>query len=272
MFFLQEGQLKTVDENMQYANSTKTKIGAFQDVYPFTTEMISGYFDSLQLEGTNILTVGSSLDQALNALVYDVKHITVYDINANTADFYKLKKDLIMKNSRHQLYNAVCNNDQIPMISDVPTRKEVIRMNPYLQTDENYQKVQERLQENNITFVLGDIFKMDQVLTNEKFDRIIFSNILQYIDFFAKGQDSYSFLAEHFEQWDKHLNEEGIMQLLYLYSVRPENIRKPNHSLAIYNLKKVAETLSGVPLDIEFIPGCEYNGTDAVVTYTKKKR
>ena len=40
----------------------------FKSVYPFTTEEIAGYFPLLELEEKKVFTVGSSSDQAFNAL------------------------------------------------------------------------------------------------------------------------------------------------------------------------------------------------------------
>jgi len=45
------------------------KRDSFDYIYPFTTEAIGGYFNKLNLGGARVLTVGSSLDQAFNALL-----------------------------------------------------------------------------------------------------------------------------------------------------------------------------------------------------------
>lgn len=46
---------------------------AYQEIYPFTTENIQGYMKNLDMEGKTVLTVGSSLDQAYNALALGAK-------------------------------------------------------------------------------------------------------------------------------------------------------------------------------------------------------
>ena len=69
----------------------------FQEVYPFTTEMISGYFKDLDFKDKKVMTLGSSSDQAFNALLLGAKKIVVYDINENTARYGKLKRDVIIK-------------------------------------------------------------------------------------------------------------------------------------------------------------------------------
>ncbi len=63
----------------------------FQKLYPFTTENISGYIDYFHLEGKSLLTVGSSGDQAINAILKGCTDITVADINPYTRYYYYLK-------------------------------------------------------------------------------------------------------------------------------------------------------------------------------------
>ena len=70
-------------------------ISKFQQVYPFATEMVSSYLELLDLDGKTVFTVGSSLDQAFNALVLGAKEITVFDVNKNTEEFYKRKREII---------------------------------------------------------------------------------------------------------------------------------------------------------------------------------
>ena len=86
----------------------------FKSVYPFTTEEIAGYFPLLELEGKKVFTVGSSSDQAFNALLLGAKDITVYDINEDTARFGKIKRDIIINcPSRRKMYNKVLKKKNI---------------------------------------------------------------------------------------------------------------------------------------------------------------
>lgn len=96
----------------------KNKI--FDNVYPFTTEEIASYFPILELKGKSVLTVGSSSDQAFNALLLGAKNITVYDINENATRFGKLKKDIIINTqSRKQMYDKVLRIKEVPLSQDV---------------------------------------------------------------------------------------------------------------------------------------------------------
>ena len=67
-------------------------MSCFEDkVYPFTTEEISGYFKYLNLKDKSVLTVGSSGDQAFNAIYYGARKVTLFDINPTTEKFVREK-------------------------------------------------------------------------------------------------------------------------------------------------------------------------------------
>lgn len=63
----------------------------FDCIYPFTTENISGYIDSFHLNDKKLLTVGSSGDQAINAILNGCKDVTVLDVNKYVQYYYFLK-------------------------------------------------------------------------------------------------------------------------------------------------------------------------------------
>jgi len=282
-------------EILQYINLTKLKKviiyslnkrgnfmekNGFMDIYPFATENVNGYLERMDMKDKSILTVGSSLDQTFNAINLGVKKITVFDISPNNFEFFKIKKDIILSTDRKDLYKILTNEKelkkhlnittQFSISKDILTEKQVYSTNNYLANDEEYQLLRSKLVEANVEFVTGDIFKMDEVLNDEKYDRIIFSNILQYIEYFFKDKDSFEVLKCCFKVWEKHLNEEGILQLLYLYSYSYDDIYR-NHPIATYNLINVINALKGYKLDIEWIKGVAENKHDAIVTYQKRR-
>lgn len=235
-----------------------------EKVYPFTTEMISSYFPKLDLEKKSVLTVGSSIDQAFNALVLDAKEVTVYDLNPNIQKLYNLKKELILSKNRNALYDEVLKCISIHFNKDeVFSKCDVSRMNYYLKDDETYNKLRDKLLNNNILFITGNIFNMDHYLKDKCYDRIIFSNVLQYLNNFCTGNNLCNFLLENFEQWQNHLNKDGILQLLYLYSYSRNNIEK--------NARNVIKNLYTKSLQIETFHNLSSNTKDAIVTYTKRK-
>lgn len=112
----------------------------FQEVYPFTTEMISGYFKEIDFKDKSVLTVGSSSDQAFNALLMGAKSIKVYDINEDSAKFGKLKRDIIINSPRDDVYTNVLNNKEVKMSFDRYPKYCMMQMNSYMQNEENFKK------------------------------------------------------------------------------------------------------------------------------------
>lgn len=69
----------------------------FYDIYPFTTENISGYINYFDLNRKSLLAVGSSGDQILNAILMNCKDITLLDINPFVRYYYFLKMASILE-------------------------------------------------------------------------------------------------------------------------------------------------------------------------------
>ena len=68
----------------------------FYQIYPFATENISGYINEFELKNKSLLTVGSSGDQAINAILYGCQDISVLDVNPYTKFYYYLKISSIL--------------------------------------------------------------------------------------------------------------------------------------------------------------------------------
>lgn len=293
---------------MNSNNNSLVNDRGFDKIYSFATENVKDYFKTLELEGKDVLVVGSSCDQIFNAQLFNPKSITHFDINPNCSEYYELKKAAILSFlNRKQLLNFLhtdklnakdykevktilmeqskngfdfwdnllekYGNEQTSKMvfsKDELDINTIIKSNNYLESDENYTKLREIIAKENVNFITGDIFNPKE-LGDKKFDVIILSNILQYLEYFAKGNDVYDTLKSCFDNLKMHLNENGIMQLLYLYSFKKEDALQISHPIATYNLKKVYETLQVKNLDIEFIDGISEN-TDAVVYYTNKQK
>lgn len=239
----------------------------FLEVYPFATENVLEYFARLNLENQSVLTVGSSLDQLFNAIFYGAKEITVFDMNPHVKKYFEIKRNILLQAKRENFVSNVLKtkSSEFSFSKDVATEEKIYETNIYLQTNENYERVQKLVQKVPIKFIEGDIFSPPNLPT---YDRIIFSNILQYIDYFF-SKDYFQRVKELFQQWNKFLNAKGILQLVYLYSYSNQDVFKENHSICCYNVKKIVEILSPYSLDIEWINGF-YEKKDAIITYTKK--
>lgn len=254
----------------------------FTKVYPFTTEKLSGYFPVMDLKDKSVFTVGSSGDQVFNALVCGAGKITVFDINPDTSKFYKIKRDLILSVPRDRLVDEVSLVDDVRLTTDSFCEEIIVGFNKYLQDEESYQLLRERLRDDDVSFVVGDIFKMSDSMGEERFDRMFLSNILHYTEYFFPEEDPYQVLKCGFEDWKSHLNEGGILQLLYLYDYSIDRIKtterfkrmglKQVYPSASYDVFRVREALGSDGFDI-----IDFKGTDglpwsrdSVVTYTKK--
>ena len=89
---------------------TYSRNGFFQ-IYPFTTENISGYIENFILENKSLLTIGSSGDQVINAWLHGCKDITVIDICPFTKFYFYLKIAGIIVFDYSTFLNFFCHRD-----------------------------------------------------------------------------------------------------------------------------------------------------------------
>lgn len=82
-----------VKKAIQTINGNGTK---FDKIYRFTNENIKGYIRYFDLKDKSLLTVGSSVDQSLNAAYVGCRDITIYDLCPFVKDYYNLKTSAIM--------------------------------------------------------------------------------------------------------------------------------------------------------------------------------
>ena len=235
----------------------------FESVYPFTTENISGYYPSLDLKDKDVLSVGSSGDQAFNAILCGAGKVTLMDISPHIYEFVKLKRDIILDSTRKQTFKRVLKIDSVPTSKDLFSYKDLVKMNPYLKDDKSFNLLKDKLKDTDIDFIIGDIFKFNDAVGDKKFDRMIFSNVLQYLDLYAKMQGyegkTNEFLIKNFEEWDSHLKDEGIIQLLYLYSMRGQDRELYNFGNALQKKVLLCSTF----------PSINEQDTSAIVYYRK---
>lgn len=84
-------------ERLFFPKKTKKNWGpnkSTKSVYPYTNEMLSRMFKKLDMADTSVLTVGSG-DQALNAVYYGAKDVTIMDINPLALYYAELKINAI---------------------------------------------------------------------------------------------------------------------------------------------------------------------------------
>lgn len=78
------------------------------------------------------------------------------------------------------------------MANDILNEESIIKANNYLQTEENYDYLREKLRNNkfDLNFITGNIFKIKEIVGKEKYDSIVLSNVLQYLEYFFKDKES----------------------------------------------------------------------------------
>lgn len=74
----------------------------FQLLYPFATENINGYIHEFDLKEKSLLTVGSSGDQILNAILFDCKKITLIDVCPYSKFYIYLKLATMLELERQE--------------------------------------------------------------------------------------------------------------------------------------------------------------------------
>lgn len=111
----------SVNEDIMFANKiingkVKEKIKIFHNnssVYKFTNENISSYYDLLNLKDKNILTVCSSGDHVLEAILKDVKKVDCFDISIFTKYFMNLKLASVLTLDYIEFFNYLLNKTNI---------------------------------------------------------------------------------------------------------------------------------------------------------------
>lgn len=99
MSHIEKGGLNmSKNEKLWEVNRILEKPGrpSFSRIYPFTTENITGYIDEFELRDKSLLTVGSSGDQAINAILKGCEDITIVDICPFAQEFFALKKSALL--------------------------------------------------------------------------------------------------------------------------------------------------------------------------------
>jgi len=102
----------------------------FSRLYPFTTENIFGYIKEFDLENKSLLTVGSSGDQIINAVLYDCKDITLIDISPFSRFYFYLKFSAIITLNYNDFLNFFCYKDYTKFCED---NKDVFNINCFHQ-------------------------------------------------------------------------------------------------------------------------------------------
>ena len=156
----------------KYFSEDGSSRNCFYQMYPFTTENISGYINHFDLKDKSLLTVGSSCDQVINAALMNCKDITLLDINIYTKFYYYLKlaalielnRELFLKFLRFRDYPKVFkdNNEcfDINIYNRIKSTLRLLDYETYLFWDELFNTF-EPLE------IRKNLFSYDEDRTNE---------------------------------------------------------------------------------------------------------
>lgn len=261
-------------------------------IYPFTTENISGYIDFFDLKDKSLLTVGSSCDQALNAILKGIKDITVLDINPFVKYYYYLKMALILEVDmndyllflRYKDYpkSFVDNKNvfNIDIFNKIKSTLRVLDFESYLFWDNLFQKfspntIREKLffsdENKDLVIKNSNIYLNNSIVYNELKDRIkkieplfLTGNIeeinldLKYDNIWLSNiltwNYSYEKIIDIFNNFYKYLNDNGMMLVSYLYDTNKDT-KYDSNWCDIYNLEKIFSIFKEYDIDIKSFTG-----------------
>ena len=274
-----------------YSNDVFEGGDKFLDIYPFTTECISGYIDFFDLNNKSLLTVGSSGDQVLNSVLKGCKDISVIDINPYTKAYYYLKVAAILNLSlkefkdffRYVNYPVVFDSNLDVFSLDSFNRiKDDLRLLDY----ESYLFWDELFQSFKNTRIRYCLFSNDEGQDKEINITNLYMNTKNYnllkekvrsvkpkftnADIFKIKLDrsfdniwlsnigsyySISDLKDIVDSFDCNLNNDGQFMITYLYDTVKENNYYSKAWPEIYDLTKLFKAFCDYDVDLYSFQG-----------------
>jgi S-adenosylmethionine:diacylglycerol 3-amino-3-carboxypropyl transferase len=243
-------------------------------VYSFTTENLSGYFPHLPFKDASVLTVGGSGDQIINAYLHGASEVTAFDINTHSAFYTDLKlaalehleferfKKFLFREDKQNAFNFGTYQKIRGSMNDISVQffdqeyhnfsydgQELresklfnnrfdnnelkIMSNPYLQSEENYNKAKNNLKKTR--WFRADVKDLADILEEESFDIVLFSNIADYAYKMYPETDEHlkEFCSGIIEPIIPNIYKGGILCAAYIYDVlgnTEDDIRHVNNS------------------------------------------
>ena len=241
----------------------------FYSIYLFTTENIAGYIDYFDLNDKSLLTVGSSGDQILNAILKGCHNITLLDINPFVKYYYYLKASAILNLNIDEYLSFFKHKDYI--------NKNAFNVNALNQVQETLKEINYEsylfwnhlselcepsaikkqlfffnecdtkriigsnpylLNKENYELLKEKVSSIEPTFItkdifkynlNEKYDNIWLSNIAIYLT-------RYDTIDELLIKYYNLLNENGTILYSYLYQINDINNNYEKLNSSVYNL------------------------------------
>lgn len=225
-------------------------------VYAFATENIGGYLDLFDFKDKDILTVGASGDQMVNAYAAGARTVVNFDINRlarhmaelKTAllkhlprdrfrqffidfdyDVYRRNRNALSLSARYFFDQAYKNfgNDGQALRSSVLFRKQqrteqIVENNPYLTDDRGYSIAQTACK---IRPLEWNVHTAEEAAkpNGHRYDVILLSNISDYAHHMYEGDYLLSFRERVAEPMAARLRPGGRMMIGYVYDALDAN-------------------------------------------------
>lgn len=251
----------------------------FSNIYPFTTENIAGYINEFDLQNKSLLTVGSSTDQILNAILHGCKSITLFDINPYAKFYYYLKVACILTLNMEEYFeflrycdypsvfknNKTCLN--IEIFNKIKNTLFILDYESYIFWNELYSRFTPLDIRNNLFSDDEDrtniIMKLNPYLANEETYKTLKKKIEEMRPTFITANLLKDKIKGHFDNiWlsniakylniaeikllvdnaIKALNHNGLILISYLYQATM-NTPYNKEWEPIYNLPKILNVL-----------------------------
>lgn len=169
----------------------------FKYLYPFTTENIAAYMPYLDMANKKALMLGSSGDQALNAMLFGCKDIKILDMCPFTEDYYNLKKAAIEVLTRDEFLDFFSYNSAGVNLN----MREIFNKNTYA-------RIHEVLKSNNLeaAYFWNYLFnKYRSLKIRKRLFQLDLCAVNQKTTFNAYLKD-----AEHFNELKKRINNSNV--------------------------------------------------------------
>lgn len=229
-------------ESMDFFLNAKKSIknSVVGGIYPFSNEYLTQFFKQVDVDGKSVLTVGSSGDQMLSAIMNGAKKVTLIDGNPMTLPFAELKLAAIKNldfdefvkyfSSRHifdHKYYAKVSHDLSPKSQEFWDEIMMQQNNEdffknmfqngafsnvnasnmqYYYDKSAFEKIKKNLDSCKVDFITADFVKFPSKV-HGKYDLMMFSNILDY--------SAYNPFIYVLKKMSEHLTENGKMQAVY---------------------------------------------------------
>lgn len=251
---VEEAKQKTIElVNKKVYSALRAPFSKYSSVFPNTTENLS-YLEQMQVKEKEVLTVTGSFDQCLNCACLGAKKVHNIDTNVLTV-FYAGFKYAALEAFSYQEYLAFFFEEnklnytmylklrpylgapfqeywdfvyqtfsyvgtkiaKSLLFKNFDLKKTMILSNPYLKSEENYERTKESMKKMEVTFAEKNILEIGEETTT--YDIMLFSNVETYLveDNLEPVMSKEEFLTFIQKKASKQLKPGGVIQSAYQY-------------------------------------------------------